>query len=96
MTLAAVVAAAAVYEWARPAAASPAHPAAAKEAVRRPTLADGSTRAPDKTETPLPNPVAGAAPVANAVRRPRSPAAAQGVAPARRSRSSEGARTNAP
>jgi len=52
-TLAAVVAVAAIYEWARPAAASRAHPTP-KEAIATP--APAPPPAAEKDETPLPNP----------------------------------------
>lgn len=60
LTLAAVVAAAAVYEWKRPTGNT--RPAAKEAGVG----ADASQAAPalDKTETPLPNPLSGVAPVA--------------------------------
>ena len=75
LTLAAVVAAAAVYEWKRPVASI--RPAQAKEAVAPSVPATDSVPS-DKTETPLANPAAGTAPVAA----PTSPEAATASAPA--------------
>ena len=67
-TLAAVVAAAAVYEWVRPAGA--AHPAA--PTATAPETSAAAPAAPDKAGTPLPNPVAAGTPAAE----PRRPARA--------------------
>jgi len=75
LTLAAVVAAAAVYEWKRPVASI--RPAQAKEAVA-PSVPATDSVPPDKTEAPLANPAAGTAPVAA----PTSPEAATASAPA--------------
>jgi len=89
LSLAAIVAIAAVYEWARPAVASRAHPPTQESnAANRP-----STTPPvaDKVETPLPNPVSSigatapnpdATPPAPAQGAgPSSPAPAQGAVP---------------
>jgi cytoskeleton protein RodZ len=75
LTLAAVVAAAAVYEWKRPVASI--RPAQAKEAVA-PSVPATDSVPPDKTEAPLANPAAGTAPVTA----PTSPEAATASAPA--------------
>jgi cytoskeleton protein RodZ len=64
-SLAAVVAVAAVYEWARPAAASRAHPAAKEAtATSAPPNSRPMTPSAEKNETPLANPLSGSAPVA--------------------------------
>ena len=88
VSLAAVVAIAAVYEWARPAVASRAQPAAHENnATNRVST---TPTAADKVEAPLPNPIAGvgAAPNPDATppapaqgAAPSSPAPAQGTAP---------------
>jgi len=75
LTLAAVVAAAAVYEWKRPVASI--RPAQAKEAVA-PSVPATDSVPPDKTEAPLANPAAGTAPVTA----PTFPEAATASAPA--------------
>ena len=79
LILAAVVAAAAVYEWKRPAASI--RPAQAREAVA-PNVPAAVPATSDKTETPLSNPVAGTAPVASPA--VPDPAAASVPAPADR------------
>ena len=73
LTLAAVVAAAAVYEWKRPTGGS--RPAAARETAVAPDVPAAPPSTSDKAETPLPNPFAG-----TAVAEPSSPEpAAPGV-----------------
>ncbi len=74
LALATVVAAAAVYEWKRPAGST--RPAAATEAGVSPEVP--AVPASKTTETPLPNPFAGAAPAAE----PSSPEPAAKSAPA--------------
>lgn len=75
LMLAAVVAAAAVYEWGRPT-GNP-RPTAAKDAGVVPD-APAAAPGPDKNETPLPNPFAGSATVAE----PSSSGAPAAVVPA--------------
>ena len=64
VSLAAIVAVAAIYEWARPAAASRPHPTT-KEAGSVPEAPHAKPAFAEKNETPLPNPVAN--PIANSV-----------------------------
>ena len=73
LSLAAVVAAAAAYEWMRP--AGQGRPPVAKEAASA-TDAPATPAVPEKRETPLPNPLAGTASVAA----PTSAEPAQGAA----------------
>ena len=74
VTLAAVVMAAAVYEWARPAGVAP----AAAPGVVAPDKSVAVGASPDKAATSLPNPMAASAPVAEP---PPSADPAQAVAP---------------
>ena len=81
-SLAAIVAVAAVYEWARPAAASRSHPVSNE--ANAATEAKPTPRAAEKVETPLPNPLAVGASAPSATNEnatPSSPAAAQPVTP---------------
>jgi cytoskeleton protein RodZ len=77
LTLAAVVVAAAVYEWARPVGA--AHPAA--PVAMAPEAPVAAAAAPDKTSTPLANPLAAGAPTAEPTPPATAPAPAAAVVP---------------
>jgi cytoskeleton protein RodZ len=88
-SLAAIVAVAAVYEWARPAAASRPHPPARD--ANAPAEAPTTPARAEKSETPLPNPLQGSASVAASPKEDAPAAPAQAVTPAPEPAQTQGA-----